>query len=355
VRAADVSRPGDWEKELAGADLLVHAAAAGMGGVGELPAIRQGRPLGSGRVPAAQMRQVLLGGTAAVLDAAARAGVGRVVHLSCVSVLGPDIADGVDETAPVGLTGDPRADTLAAAEQAVSAAAASGLPATILRLGDAYGPRAGRWTVWPVLLLRAGRFVLLGGGTGWLDPVHIDDVVAAVVAASGTETTVGETLHVTGPASCTVADFVRHYTRMLELPEPRSVPTRMYGALDDATGVVERLRTQVGSRRIGLAAGAVAAGPAGSAVQGPSAGAAALGLARGIGARLAAGVDPRGRMDLGPLTVADVTRNGRCSGELVTRLTGWRPRVGLADGMAHTEEWLRDRGLLGVTEPARRG
>jgi nucleoside-diphosphate-sugar epimerase len=361
VLTADVSRPGDWEKEFTRADLVVHAAAVGMGGVGELPPIRAGRPAGTSRVPAAQMRQALLGGTAAVLDAAARGGVGRVIHLSCVCALGPDLADGVDESAPVGLTGDPRADTLAAAEQAVSAATASGLAATILRLGDAYGPRAGRWTVWPVLLLRSGRFVLLDGGAGWLNPVHIDDIVAAVVDAAGSPAAVGEVLHVTGPHAATVAEFVNGYSRMLDLPTPRSVPARMYGALDDASRAVDRLRGRVESRRrVGVetshppepAAVGAAAHPDAT---GPSAGAAALGLVRGIGARLASGVDPRQRMDLGPLTVADVTRTGRISGERITALTGWRPRVALADGMSRTETWLRDRGLLGVAEPSRRG
>jgi len=361
VRTADVSRPGDWEKEFAGADLVVHAAAAGMGGVGELPPIRGGRPVGSARIPLARMRQVLLGGTATVLDAAARAEVRRVVHLSCVSVLGPDIADGIDETAPVGLTGDPRADTLAAAEQSVSAATASGLSTTVLRLGDAYGPRAGRWTVWPVLLLRAGRFVLLDGGTGWLNPVHIDDVVAAVISTADSPRAAGEILHVTGPAPCTVSEFVGYYSRMLDLPAPRSVPARMYGALDEATVAVDRLRGRVESRRSPRAdsssGGQVGSRSAAAAVESPvpSTGAAALGIVRGLGARLVAGVDPRGRMDLGPLSVADVTRTGRCSGDRVGALTGWHPRVELADGMGRTEAWLRDRGLLGVREPSRHG
>ncbi|ONH29027.1 NAD-dependent epimerase/dehydratase family protein [Pseudofrankia asymbiotica] len=374
VVAADVSRPGAWEKEFAGADLVIHAAAAGMGGVGELPPIRDGRPVGSPRIPLARMRQVLLGGTAMVLDTAARAEVRRVIHLSCVSVLGPDIADGINETAPVGLTGDPRADTLAAAEQSVSAATASGLSATVLRLGDAYGPRAGRWTVWPVLLLRSGRFVLLDGGTGWLNPVHIDDVVAAVISAADSPRAGGEILHVTGPAPCTVAEFVGYYSRMLDLPAPRSVPARMYGALDEATVAVGRLRGRVESRRVPRPGSAAAAldeasrgtQPAGGAREplgaaaggqtlGPSAGAAALGIVRGLGARLVAGVDPRGRMDLGPLTVADVTRTGRWSGDRITALTGWGPRVELTDGMSRTEAWLRERGLLGVREPSRRG
>ena len=372
VLTADVSRPGDWEKELIGADLVVHAAAVGMGGVGELPPIRGGRPVGTARVPAARMRQVLLGGTATVLDAAARAAVGRLIHLSCVCALGPDLADGVDETAPVGLTGDPRADTLAAAEQAVGAATASGLPATILRLGDAYGPRAGRWTVWPVLLLRAGRFVLLDGGVGSLNPVHIDDVVAATIATAGSADAVGEVLHVTGPRPSSVAEFVGCYSRMLDLPPPRAVPARMYGALDDASQAVVRLRGRVESRRGSGPAGdaqpgrarangsAAANQPAAGAAahpeaMGPSAGVAARGLVRGIGARLAAGVDPRQRMDLGPLTVADVTRSGGISGDRITAVTDWRPGVDLADGMSRTESWLRDRGLLGVTEPSRRG
>ena len=367
VRQADVSRSGDWEKALAGADLVVHAAAAGLGGVGELPAIRAGNPLGNGKVPAERMRQALLGGTATVLDAAARAGVGRLLHLSCLSVLGPRLADGVDETAPIGLTGDPRADTMAAAEQAVRAASVSGLPTTILRVGDAYGPRAGRWTIWPVLLLRAGRFVLLDGGAGWLNPVHIDDVVAATVAAAASERAAGATLHVTGPAASTVADFVGHYCTMLELPRPRSVPTKMYHALDDATGVVERLRVRVESRRGAVGRPAGAGGPAASSpatapgsaahpdATGPTASAAARELVRGVGARIGARVDPRTRMDLGPISVADVSRTGGLSGDLITTLTGWRPRVELADGMSGTEEWLRDTGLLGVREPARRG
>ncbi|MCL9794831.1 NAD-dependent epimerase/dehydratase family protein, partial [Frankia sp. AgKG'84/4] len=133
---ADISRPGEWERALEGADLVVHAAAVGTGGVAELTPVRPGRPGGPVRVSAAEIRRVTLGGTANLLDAATRAGVDRFLHLSCVDVLsGPPSRNGtpslpggplVDETAPVGLTGDVRADALAAAEQAVSAAAAYG-------------------------------------------------------------------------------------------------------------------------------------------------------------------------------------------------------------------------------------
>jgi 2-alkyl-3-oxoalkanoate reductase len=316
VTVADISQPGDWEKSLVGADLVVHAATVGMGGVGELPPVRRGRPVAASRIAADEVRRVVLGGTATVLDAAARAGVGRLVHMSCVGVLGPDFPDGVDETAPVGLTGDARADVLAAAEQAVCSAAAGGLPATVLRVADAYGPRAGRWTIWPVLLLRAGRFVLVDGGRGIVSPVHVDDVVSAVLAAAGAEPAVGETLHVVGSGPVTAADFFGYYVRMLGVPDPRSVPTRLY----DAVGALARLPT----------------------------------LGTGIGARLAAGVDPRAHIDVGPLGVRDLTRSGTYASAKIQALTGWRPAVDLDDGMERTGSWLRDRGLLGVHEPARR-
>ncbi|WP_101833772.1 NAD-dependent epimerase/dehydratase family protein, partial [Frankia canadensis] len=268
VVQADVTRPGEWERALEGAALVVHAAAVGTGGVAELTPVRPGRAGAPVRVPPAEVRRVAIGGTASLLDAATRAGVDRFLHLSCVDVLSRPpsstpagaagspraSADGplLDEFSPVGLTGDARADALAAAEQAVGSAAAHGLGATVLRIGDAYGPRAGRWTLWPVLLLRAGRFVLVGGGRGLVSPVHVDDVVDAVttVAAADREAVAGTVLHVTGGAPVSAAEFFGWYSRMLDLPAPRSVPARVF----EAVGALDRVRalahgsTEPGSR-----------------------------------------------------------------------------------------------------------
>ncbi len=382
---ADISRPGEWERALEGADLVVHAAAVGTGGVAELTPVRPGRPGGPARVSAAEIRRVTLGATANLLDAATRAGVERFLHLSCVDVLsGPSSRDGtpsslpggplVDETAPVGLTGDVRADALAAAEQAVSAAAAHGLGVTVLRVGDAYGPRAGRWTLWPVLLLRAGRFVLVGGGRGVLSPVHVDDVVGAAmaVAAADRSAVAGEVLHVTGGETVPAAEFFGYYSRMLDVPVPRSVPARVFEAVD----AWERVRALAQGHRGGAAstpvteaaqvavptaagAGAPVEARAGGARAGAQAALPAGGmggaLVRGLGVRLAAGIDPRARVDLGALGVRELTRPTGFSGARIQERVGWAPAVPLADGMARTEVWLRERGLLGVREPSRRG
>ncbi|MCM3922857.1 NAD(P)-dependent oxidoreductase, partial [Frankia sp. AiPs1] len=81
----------------------------------------------------------------------------------------------------------------------------------------------------------------------------------------------------------------------------------------------------------------------------------AAALVRGLGARLVAGVDPRARVDLGALGVRELTRDAGFSITRIGSLAGWSPAVPLADGMDRTESWLRERGLLGVREPSRRG
>lgn len=393
VMQADVSRPGEWEKAFYGTELVIHAAAIGTGGVAELTPVRPGRAGAPVRVSDAEIRRVTLGATAALLDAAGRAGVDRFVHLSCVDVLartsGPvpggtgdrrparAVGRSLDETTPIGLTGDVRADAMAAAEQAVGSAAAHGLGATVLRIGDAYGPRAGRWTLWPVLLMRAGRFVLVDGGWGVLSPVHVDDVVTAVTTVAGADRSAvaGEVLHVTGGESVSAADFFTFYCQMLAIAAPRSVPARVFGAVDaidrvcsfaegyrrrgvdDSAAETPPLPTHpvpavstTSVRPSGSAAPAAPAVPVNSATsrRGP-------GLIRGVGARLVAGVDPRARVDLGPLTVRALTRDAGLSIEKIRARTGWSPVVRLPEGMNRTESWLRERGLLGVREPSRRG
>ncbi|MCM3926411.1 NAD-dependent epimerase/dehydratase family protein, partial [Frankia sp. AiPs1] len=67
VVQADISRPGGWEAALDGAELVIHAAAVGTGGVAELTPVRPGRAGAPLRVPGAEVRRVTLGGTAALL------------------------------------------------------------------------------------------------------------------------------------------------------------------------------------------------------------------------------------------------------------------------------------------------
>ncbi len=279
-RIADTSTRGDWEEALTGADLVIHTAAV---------VAESGDPTAFWRVN--------VDGTAAVLDACGDARVGRVVHLSSTVVHGSSFPDGVDESGPVRPSGAPYTDTKISSEHLALAAAARGLPVTVIRPGDVYGPRSVPWTLRPVQLMRAGRFLLVDGGRGVLSPTYVDDVVEGTLALAGTAAGVGQVVHVAGGAGVPAKEFFGHYARMLGRDPGRfrsvpAAPLRRFSRPLDA-------------------------------------------LAR--------------RLDLGfsPYAVEYVTHRGTYSIAKAARLAGWRPRVTLADGMARTEAWLRTEGLLG--------
>lgn len=283
VLLADVTRPGAWREAFDGADLVVHAAAV----------VQE-----SG--DAATFWRVNVEGTCTVLDAAAAAGVGRVLHLSSIVVHGRDFPDGVDETGPVRMTGNPYTDTKVASEhQALMAAAAGRVPVTIVRPGDCYGPHSSQWTIRPVELLRRNLFILIDGGRGILSPTYVEDLVNGALAAAESPDTVGEILHVTGGEGVEARTFFGHYARMLD-KSMRSLP-----------------------------------GPATVALTTPL-----DALSRSLG------VAP----PFSPRTLEYVTHPGTYSIDKIVRLTGWRPAVSLEEGMMRTRLWLVETGMVPAAE-----
>jgi 2-alkyl-3-oxoalkanoate reductase len=268
---------GDVLAELfRGADLVVHTAAL----------VEESGPVDA-------MWRVNVAGTAAVLAAAARADVGAVLHLSSVVVHGPSFPDGVDEAGPVRMSGNPYTDTKVAAEHQVLLAAARGLPVTIVRPGDVYGPGSSPWTMRPVATMQAGSFRLIDGGRGILTPVFVDDLVEGALSlldglALRPEAR-GEVFHVTGGVGVPAAEFFGHYARMTGV-RLRSVPGNLLRVL---APVLERLP-----------------------------------------------------LPFSPRIVEYLSHPGTYSIEKIARTTGWRPRVGLQEGMDRTEQWLRERAIV---------
>jgi nucleoside-diphosphate-sugar epimerase len=286
VSVADLCVPGDWTRAFDGADLVVHAVGA---------------PVEFGDTDEC----IAVAGAAAgcVLDAAERAGVARVVALSSVAVHGDTFPDGVDESVPVRLTGDPVGDSAVTLEHRTLAAAARGLSVTVVRAGHIYGPRSGPWTLRPVAAIRAGRFVLPDGGDALLAPTFVDDVVRGTLRLSDAKDAAGEIVHLTGGAAVTEWEFFGYYAKMLDTAPPRRIRGRL------ARRVAHRLTPALSHLPVSY--------PPGS-------------LGR--------------RGTRGTYSIAKISR-----------LIGWRPEVDLADGMNRTRHWLSERGLLGVQEPARRG
>src|SRR6476661_8085143 len=224
VVAGDIAEEGAWQQHAAGCDLVVNTAAyVGFGG--ELD----------------QVWRVNVLGTRRMIDAAARGGAERFVQFSSVTTFGFDYPDGVDETYPVRLTGNPYPDSKIASEQVTLQAHVAGdVKATIVRPGDVYGPGSRGWTVLPVQMIKSGQMVLPAGGRGQIGPVYVDNLVDGVTLAAASLDAVGEIFTIADGVAIDVADFFGHYARMLGKDGIRTLPTPLARAIAATGGRLEK-------------------------------------------------------------------------------------------------------------------
>jgi nucleoside-diphosphate-sugar epimerase len=229
-------------------------------------------------------------GTQHALEAAIAGGARRFVHFSSVVVFGDDFPDGVTERDPVRPNGIPYNVTKIAAEQLVLQAHAEGrIAVTVVRPGDVYGPGSPAWAVQPVRLLRARRLPLPDGGRGIFSPVYVDDLVEGVAAAALQDAGAGQVFTISGGIGVPNREFFGRYARELGV---RLVTVPLPVALAGAA-VIQRI-----------------------------------------------GSDP----DVNPRAARYMTRRGTYSIAKAGDLLGWRPRVGLDEGLDRTCAWLRAEG-----------
>ncbi|CAB4883216.1 unannotated protein [freshwater metagenome] len=151
-----------------GCDAIIHAAAK----VGVIGAWED-------------YRSINVDGTAAVIAAARRHGVSRVVHVSTPSVAHSGhaiVGAGADE--PVtGRVGAWYAESKAIAEQQAIAAAGDELAVVAIRPHLVWGPGDTQLVGRIVERARAGRLALVGHGAALIDTTYIDCASSALVAA----------------------------------------------------------------------------------------------------------------------------------------------------------------------------
>ncbi len=164
--SGELSDLGAMQAGAAGCEFAFHAAAM-LGDWGKPEDFEQGNVVG----------------TANALEACARAGVRRFVHVGTEAALlaGQPLHD-VDETAP--LRPDSPAlysATKARAEQLVLAASREGFETVVVRPRFVWG--RGDTTLLPqmVAMVRAGRFAWIGGGGHRTSTTHVDNTVEGLV------------------------------------------------------------------------------------------------------------------------------------------------------------------------------
>ncbi len=162
-----------------------------------------------------KMRRVTVDGTRAILDAARRHGVQRVVHVSTINVYGETPDGPLDETARRRYFGDVYSDSKLDAENLAMEYAASGDPVTVVQPTVVYGPFALAWTVRILNEMTSGRIPLINGGDGLCNAVYIDDLVDGMLRAATRPEAIGECFLLSGGEPVPWHEFYGRYEGML--------------------------------------------------------------------------------------------------------------------------------------------
>jgi dihydroflavonol-4-reductase len=276
----DLADTSSWASSIRGAQVLYNIAAL----------YRQaGLPLPTYR----RVNAVAVGN---IVEAAASAGVNRVVHCSTVGVHGDVEHPPADEDAPL-RPGDTYQETKLEGERiGLEAARQTGIELTIARPSGIYGPGDRR-----LLKLFRGvarrRFVVLGDGHIFYHLTYIDDLVEGLRLCGEVPRAAGRTYILAGPEVSTLNDLI--------------------GIIAGEAGVVApRLRLPVWPFW--------------------AAGVACESLCRPLG------IEPpiyRRRVDF--FTKSRAFRIERAQSEL-----GYTPVVGLRDGIRRTLTWYKERGWI---------
>ena len=151
-------------------------------------------------------------GTGNVVDAALKHGIRRLIHISSITVLdyaghrgGPMTEDSPMDPYPEWRGAYTESKT--AAEGIVLDGIAKGLPATVVRPGQIFGPGGEMFPPYGTISL-AGRWVVVGSGEIALPLVYIDDVVDALLLAAHRNDVCGKTFQLVDSERLTQRQYI---------------------------------------------------------------------------------------------------------------------------------------------------
>ncbi len=278
LAAGDLTDRAAVERAVAGCDVVYHIAAL----------YREAKHADE------VYRQVNVGGTENILDAAEKAGAGRVVHCSTVGVHG-DVKVPADENAPFA-PGDVYQDTKLEGELLAKKRFDAGLPGAIFRPVGIYGPGDTRFLKLFKGIAR-GRFRMIGSGQVLYHMTYIDDLVDGIILCGEHPAAQGQTYILSGPRYTTLTELVTEIAHAVGRKPP--------------TGHVPLAPVKVAAR-----------------------------LCEAVCRPL--GIEPILHMRRLDFFIKD---RGFTSGKAMREL-GYRPRFDLSEGLVRTARWYQSNGLL---------
>lgn len=146
-----------------------------------------------------------------------RAGEVRLVHTSSSEVYGTAQTVPISESHPLVGQSPYSASKIGADHLIESFHRSFGLPATILRPFNTYGPRQSARAVIPTIVAQAlaGDVIRLGSVSPTRDFTYVTDTVAGFLAAAGADATIGRTLQLGTGEEISIADLVATIGRVV--------------------------------------------------------------------------------------------------------------------------------------------
>ena len=161
-------------------------------------------------------------GTLAVLEAARREGVRRVVHTSTSETYGTAQYVPIDERHPLVAQSPYSASKIAADKLAESYFLSFGLPVTILRPFNTFGPRQSMRAVVPTLMVQAlfAREIVVGSLEPVRDLTYVLDTVSGFLAIGAAEGVVGEVFNVGSGRAFSIGEILELVQRVAGVDKP---------------------------------------------------------------------------------------------------------------------------------------
>lgn len=201
ISLGSVTDPASVQRAMEGVDVVFHLAATQH----EM------------NVPDQKFRDVNVEGTRHVLDAAAAAGVRRVVHGSTIGVYGKP--HGVlDEESPVDPDNIYGVTKLEGERLALSRS--DELPVVAIRIPEVYGP-GDRRLLKMFRTIEKGTFPMIGAGRNLHHLIYVDDLVDGLLSAAESPDTPGELFLLAGPEPVSTERMVVAVADAVGKPGPK--------------------------------------------------------------------------------------------------------------------------------------